>query len=147
MSLSMRSQSKFARSSFVAVAALFLLGLLGFTACEFGGGPGAAGAQLQPDAEVFNTDASSNHDGSNTHDGGGSGSGSDGGSGSGSDAGSGSGINGTCAHAICTAGSALESTCSSCTTEICSSDSYCCNTNWDTQCVNEVSSVCSDTCP
>jgi hypothetical protein len=139
----MRSQSRFARSVFVAAAAIFAIGV---TACEFGGGPGALGAQLQPDAENFNIDASSHHDGSSSHvDAGGSG--SDSGSATGSDAGSGSGINGTCAHAICTAGSALESTCSSCTTEVCSSDSYCCNTKWDTQCVDEVASICNDTCP
>jgi hypothetical protein len=64
------------------------------------------------------------------------------------DSGSGSGgINGTCSHAICSTGTALESSCSSCTTEICTSDSYCCDTKWDAQCVDEVSSICSDTCP
>jgi hypothetical protein len=55
-------------------------------------------------------------------------------------------INGTCAHAICSTGSALHATCSSCTDQICSGDSYCCTTKWDSECVGEVSSVCGDTC-
>jgi hypothetical protein len=61
--------------------------------------------------------------------------------------GSGSGINGTCSHAICSTGTSLQTSCSSCTTEICTSDPYCCDTKWDAQCVDEVSSICSDTCP
>jgi hypothetical protein len=60
--------------------------------------------------------------------------------------GSGSDINGTCSHAICSTGSALHSSCSSCTEQICSSDSYCCDTKWDSECVGEVSSICGDTC-
>jgi hypothetical protein len=132
------SKSKFARV-FVAFAAFFSLCV---AACEFGGGAGAF-ATVQPDAEVSSPDAASHHDAPTVHVD--AGAGSDGSVGS--DAGSGSGINGTCAHAICSNGAALESTCSSCTTEICTTDPFCCDTDWDAQCVNEVTSVCSDTCP
>jgi hypothetical protein len=55
-------------------------------------------------------------------------------------------LNGTCAHAICSTGAALKSTCSSCTEQVCSSDSYCCDTKWDSECVGEVTSICGDTC-
>jgi hypothetical protein len=129
------SQSKFVKL-LVASAAFFSLCV---AACEFGGGPGAF-ATLQPDAES-SPDAASHHDAPTTHvDAGKDGS-------TGSDGGSDGGINGTCAHPICSTGAALQSTCSACTTELCTQDAFCCDTDWDTQCVNEVTSICGDTCP
>jgi secreted trypsin-like serine protease len=59
---------------------------------------------------------------------------------------SGGGSTTSCAHAICTAGTKLTSTCDSCATKVCASDSYCCSTAWDAQCVGEVSSICGKTC-
>lgn len=38
---------------------------------------------------------------------------------------------------------ALKSSCDSCTSAVCSHDSYCCKTAWDAQCVTEVSTYCS----
>lgn len=53
----------------------------------------------------------------------------------------------TCTHGICSTGTKLVASCDSCATSICASDSYCCNTAWDSQCVSEVSSICgSSTC-
>ena len=53
----------------------------------------------------------------------------------------------TCAHSDCTTGGALTSGCNSCVTSICSQDSFCCNTSWDSICVGGVSSICGQTCP
>ena len=57
------------------------------------------------------------------------------------------GPSGSCTHDKCSAGGKLVSGCDPCVTQICAADPYCCNTKWDTQCVNEVSSICSQTCP
>lgn len=53
----------------------------------------------------------------------------------------------TCAHPICTKGAKLTSTCDPCVAQICSTDSYCCNTGWSSVCVAEVTSICGQTCP
>jgi hypothetical protein len=50
----------------------------------------------------------------------------------------------TCAHTKCTTGTKLASGCDACVTKICASDSYCCSTAWDNQCVGEVKSICGD---
>jgi hypothetical protein len=49
-----------------------------------------------------------------------------------------------CAHSECTQGAALINGCSSCVSEICAVDAFCCNplNSWDAQCVNEVSTIC-----
>ena len=52
----------------------------------------------------------------------------------------------TCAHSACTTGGALSSTCDICVNTICTQDSFCCTSSWDSTCVSEVSSVCLDTC-
>jgi hypothetical protein len=53
----------------------------------------------------------------------------------------------SCAHDPCATGAKLVSGCDACVTKICAQDSYCCTTKWSTQCVQEVSSICSQTCP
>jgi hypothetical protein len=53
----------------------------------------------------------------------------------------------TCAHAICTSGTKLVSSCDPCATKVCAADSYCCSTAWDGQCVSEVTSICGKSCP
>jgi len=53
---------------------------------------------------------------------------------------------GTCAHAICATGSKLTASCDGCAAQICAADSFCCNNQWDSQCVSEVSSVCNQSC-
>lgn len=60
--------------------------------------------------------------------------------------GSGSGSADSCSHSICSAGTKLTTGCDACTTDICSEDSYCCTTKWDSQCVSEVSSICEESC-
>jgi hypothetical protein len=52
----------------------------------------------------------------------------------------------SCAHAICTAGGNLANGCDPCVTQICTVDSYCCTTAWDSICVGEVASVCGKSC-
>ena len=76
------------------------------------------------------------------------GSGSSGGS---SDPGGGStdpggGSTAGCTHDICSAGVTLASTCDSCAANICASDPYCCSTEWDAQCVSEVTTICGQSC-
>jgi hypothetical protein len=53
---------------------------------------------------------------------------------------------GSCSHSICVTGTALVSGCVACVTDICASDSYCCNSSWDSICVGEVSSICGISC-
>lgn len=55
----------------------------------------------------------------------------------------------TCSHDPCTTGQALDANCSSCVTQICQYDPYCCsqNGNWDLICSYFVDSVCKQTCP
>ncbi len=53
---------------------------------------------------------------------------------------------GSCAHPICSVGAKLKKSCDSCATNICTQDPYCCNTQWDSQCVSEVSSICGESC-
>jgi hypothetical protein len=53
----------------------------------------------------------------------------------------------TCAHAICTTGNKLVSGCNPCATKICAKDSYCCTVGWNKYCVDEVSSICHQSCP
>ncbi|HZO14056.1 MAG TPA: DUF6748 domain-containing protein [Polyangiaceae bacterium] len=48
----------------------------------------------------------------------------------------------TCAHSECGTGVALESECSSCAKAVCGIDSYCCNNEWDSVCVDEAASMC-----
>jgi hypothetical protein len=53
---------------------------------------------------------------------------------------------GSCAHDPCATGVKLSSSCNSCVGQICSADSYCCSNKWDQKCVNEVASVCGQSC-
>ncbi len=54
---------------------------------------------------------------------------------------------GTCAHSECSIGAKLEPSCSSCAGAICAADPYCCDTEWDSVCVNAVASTCgASTC-
>ena len=57
-----------------------------------------------------------------------------------------SGGGNTCSHDICVVGTRLIKTCDACATTICNSDSYCCTTKWDSQCVSEVASFCGQSC-
>jgi hypothetical protein len=69
-----------------------------------------------------------------------------GGTTSSSSATTGSGGGGTCVHAICNTGVKLTSSCDPCAKKICTADSYCCNNQWDSQCVSEVGSICGQAC-
>jgi hypothetical protein len=53
---------------------------------------------------------------------------------------------GTCGHDVCATGVELTSTCDACAASVCAADSYCCATKWDSICVGEVATYCSQTC-
>jgi hypothetical protein len=52
----------------------------------------------------------------------------------------------SCAHDVCVAGTALDSSCDSCAASVCNQDSYCCTTSWDSTCVGLVANACGLTC-
>jgi hypothetical protein len=54
---------------------------------------------------------------------------------------------GGCAHDICATGSKLEASCDPCVAKIAEADSFCVENSWDKTCVEEVASVCDQTCP
>lgn len=53
---------------------------------------------------------------------------------------------GECAHDICQTGSKLEASCDPCVAEIAAADPFCVENSWDKTCVEEVASVCNQTC-
>jgi hypothetical protein len=55
------------------------------------------------------------------------------------------GTGGVC-HDVCTAGNAMDASCTACATAVCAADDYCCTTQWDTLCVNEVGENCTFSC-
>lgn len=60
------------------------------------------------------------------------------------DCGSGTGGGmGTCDHDVCSVGGPLKTDCDMCTMELCAVDPYCCDTAWDSYCVNEVEQFCT----
>ena len=58
----------------------------------------------------------------------------------------GSACGGGCTHSECSAGAALSDTCSACATAVCAADSYCCDTEWDTVCVDEAVAEAACSC-
>jgi hypothetical protein len=52
----------------------------------------------------------------------------------------------TCAHDVCAAGEILETGCNDCATTVCESDGYCCNTEWDSLCIQHAVDLCGATC-
>ncbi|HXV74774.1 MAG TPA: right-handed parallel beta-helix repeat-containing protein [Candidatus Polarisedimenticolaceae bacterium] len=48
----------------------------------------------------------------------------------------------SCSHDLCTVGPVLAPDCSPCARQICAADPYCCDTEWDLQCVAEVQTIC-----
>jgi hypothetical protein len=53
---------------------------------------------------------------------------------------------GSCSHDVCQVGDALGSSCSQCAQDVCNYDSYCCDNQWDSQCVQEAEQVCNTNC-
>lgn len=51
-----------------------------------------------------------------------------------------------CAHDKCYEGGKLAAACDPCVGKICAADPYCCNTAWDSICVDEVNSLCGKNC-
>lgn len=50
-----------------------------------------------------------------------------------------------CSHSVCDIGDKLDAGCSPCTTDLCQTDPYCCQTTWDQSCVDEVPIYCPGT--
>lgn len=50
------------------------------------------------------------------------------------------------AHNVCESGVALAPACGDCATAVCESDSYCCDSEWDSTCVSEVDQYCTTSC-
>jgi len=48
----------------------------------------------------------------------------------------------TCAHDSCEPGVVLDPACDDCVQSICNADPYCCDTQWDSYCVEEVRTIC-----
>jgi hypothetical protein len=46
-----------------------------------------------------------------------------------------------CSHDACVEGEALVNTCSSCASQVCAQDSWCCDTEWDTLCIDIAKTV------
>lgn len=53
----------------------------------------------------------------------------------------------TAFHDVCEAGGPLGLGCNACIDAVCTDDPYCCNTQWDSICVGEVTEFCSTSCP
>ena len=51
-----------------------------------------------------------------------------------------------CVHPECEAGEALTAECSSCATDVCAADAFCCTTAWDSYCVAAAETVCGMSC-
>lgn len=47
-----------------------------------------------------------------------------------------------CAHDACVAGPLLQDDCSSCVTDVCAADSFCCEAGWDEACVQTADALC-----
>jgi len=52
-----------------------------------------------------------------------------------------------CGHLLCDQGVALDAGCDACVQAVCNVDSFCCTNSWDSICVNEVTTICGQTCP
>jgi hypothetical protein len=54
----------------------------------------------------------------------------------------------TCGHDVCVMGGPLEAECSPCATAVCDQDPFCCDSQWDSLCVETVEFLCArTTCP
>lgn len=53
----------------------------------------------------------------------------------------------SCNHELCVEGPALDPSCDPCAAAIIAADPYCRDTSWDELCVEQVSSVCAQSCP
>jgi hypothetical protein len=51
-----------------------------------------------------------------------------------------------CAHAVCETGEALSPDCDPCVQMVCGQDAFCCNDNWDGNCVGAADSICGAGC-
>jgi len=75
------------------------------------------------------------------------GTGAQGGTGGGAQGGSGgSGAAANCVHGFCELGMALPSSCANCAAQVCQNYPYCCDTDWDYQCMNATLAACGNDC-
>lgn len=60
--------------------------------------------------------------------------------------GGGGGGGGSCSHDICSTGGPLDNSCGSCEDTVCSIDPFCCDTEWDSLCVQQAEDWCGASC-
>jgi len=53
----------------------------------------------------------------------------------------------TCDHDVCTPGSPLLAACGSCSADVCAGDPFCCDTAWDSVCIDGAKTVCGECMP
>jgi len=53
---------------------------------------------------------------------------------------------GSCSHDICSSGGPLNNSCGACADTVCSIDSFCCDTEWDSLCVQQAEDWCGVSC-
>ncbi len=58
----------------------------------------------------------------------------------------GGGGGGGCAHDECQQGGPLEADCSSCVSDVCDYDPFCCASSWDGTCIDEADEICGGIC-
>jgi len=73
---------------------------------------------------------------------GGSGATGAGGSGATGAGGSGAGGSGSCSHSPCDVGISLSPVCSQCASAVCLDDEFCCDVQWDADCVDLAMAIC-----
>lgn len=52
-----------------------------------------------------------------------------------------------CAHDKCYQGGPLSGACDPCVADVCAADPFCCAGGWDGKCLQEVATICGETCP
>ncbi len=55
-------------------------------------------------------------------------------------------VAGECIHDVCEEGEPLDPGCDTCATEVCAADPFCCETAWDSVCVNLAEAICGLDC-
>jgi hypothetical protein len=123
--------------STILVACLVCLGIAKLGGCAVGGNalPGdAKDDELAPFIPGVGPGVGSTDHGAGGFGGGDPGPGGAGGTGS------------QCAHDPCAPGVALDRTCDPCVELLCADDAFCCNSEWDTSCINMLADYCPGKC-
>jgi hypothetical protein len=52
----------------------------------------------------------------------------------------------TCAHGLCVTGDSLDPACDPCAAQVCAADFFCCDSEWDSVCVDQAEDICGLDC-